>query len=82
MSSNIIEKPIMLGIRETAERWGITQHYARQLALSGKVKATRIGRSKILINQQSVADYFDSNYLAVENSKTNSSGIQPISVKG
>lgn len=77
-----IEKPVMLGIIETAEAWGITQHYVRQLALSGKVKAVRIGRGKILINQQSVADYFNNSYLTAENSETNNGGIMPISVKG
>lgn len=60
MKNNI---PEMLGIKETAEKFGISQNYARQLALSGKVKAVRIGRNKILINQQSVAEYFNSNYL-------------------
>lgn len=50
----------MKSIVETAERYGITPHYARSLALSGKVKAVRIGRGKILINQQSVEEYFNS----------------------
>ena len=51
-----VNTPLMLGVKETAERFGIAQHYARQLALSGKVKAVRVGRGKILINVQSVAD--------------------------
>lgn len=41
MSTNI---PEMLGIKETAEKFGISQNYARQLALSGAVKAVRVGR--------------------------------------
>lgn len=51
--------PIMLGIKQTAKNFGIAEHHTRQLALTGKVKATRAG-NKILINQQSVADYFNS----------------------
>lgn len=51
--------PIMLGVKQTAENFGIAEHHARQLALQGLVKATRAG-NKILINQQSVADYFNS----------------------
>ncbi len=51
--------PVMLGIKETAKNFGIAEHHARQLALQGLVKATRAGK-KILINQQSVADYFNS----------------------
>lgn len=56
--------PIMVGVKQTAKNFGIAEHHARQLALTGKVKATRAG-NKILINQQSVADYFNSCTLAV-----------------
>lgn len=56
-------KPVMLSVPETAENFNISQHYARQLALSGKVKAVRIGRGKILINQQSVSDFFNNCYI-------------------
>lgn len=49
--------PDMRGVKETAVHFGIAVHHARQLALTGKVKAVRAG-NKILINQQSVADYF------------------------
>ena len=62
MINNSSDIPLMLGIKEIAERFGIAQHYARQLALSGKVKAVRVGRGKILINAQSVTEYFDSSY--------------------
>ena len=70
--------PLMLSINETAERWGITKHYARQLALSGKVKAVRIGKGKILINQSSIEEYFNSSYLTNENPQDSGRGIQPI----
>ncbi len=70
----------MLSINETAERWGITKHYARQLALSGTVKAVRIGKGKILINQSSVEEYFNSSYLT-DITPTQNSGIQPIPLK-
>lgn len=77
MRSNI---PIMLGVKETAERFGIAQNYARQLALSGAVKAVRVGRNKILINAQSLADYFDSNYIKVSEPAPQEE-IKPIAVK-
>ncbi|MBO4867957.1 MAG: helix-turn-helix domain-containing protein [Ruminococcus sp.] len=60
MEKNVI---CMLGIPETADAFGISQHYARQLALQGKVKAVRVGKGKILINQQSVSEYFSNCYL-------------------
>ncbi len=56
--------PVMLGVKQTAKNFGIAEHHARQLALQGLVKATRAG-NKILINQQSVADYFNNCSLAV-----------------
>ncbi|WP_294412706.1 helix-turn-helix domain-containing protein [uncultured Ruminococcus sp.] len=54
--------PIMLTVRETAAKFGIAQHHARQLALTGKVRAVRAGK-KILINAQSVVDYFNESTL-------------------
>ena len=55
--------PLMLGIRETAELFGITPHYARQLALSGAVRAVKVGRDgrsgKILINIGSLTEFFE-----------------------
>lgn len=72
--------PDMRGVKETAENFGIAQHYARQLALSGKVKAVRIGRGKILINQQSVAEFFNSSYLNEPNPAL-TSDIMPIPIK-
>ena len=72
--------PTMFGIKETAEIHNISQNYARQLALSGKVKAVRVGRNKILINQQSVADYFNSSYLNTPE-PAQTGDIKPIPVK-
>lgn len=72
--------PEMLGVKETAERFGIAQHYARQLALSGAVKAVRIGRGKILINAQSVADFFNSSCINARE-QSQDGGIKPIPVK-
>jgi len=69
MINNPSDIPLMLGVKEIAERFGIAQHYARQLALSGKVKAVRVGRGKILINAQSVAEYFDSSYIHSESTE-------------
>lgn len=69
--------PEMMGIKEIAEIFGISQNYARQLALSGAVKAVRVGRGKILINAQSVTDYFNSNYINAPESAP-LSDVQPI----
>ena len=72
----------MKSINETAERYGITPHYARSLALSGRVKAVRIGIGKILINQQSVDEYFDSTRLTDEQpTPTADGGIRPVPLR-
>ena len=65
--------PDMRGVKETAAHFNIAIHHARQLALTGKVKATRAG-NKILINQQSVAEYFNSCTLCMTQDTT----IKPI----
>ena len=51
--------PVMKGIIECAEIFGISRHYCRQLALTGAVRAVRVGRGKILINVQSMTDFFN-----------------------
>ena len=73
----------MKSINETAEKYGITPHYARSLALSGRVKAVRIGKGKILINLQSVEDYFNSSCLTDEQPTptTDGGGIRPVSLR-
>lgn len=72
----------MKSINETAEKYGISPHYARSLALSGAVKAVRIGRGKILINQQSMDDYFNNSRLTDEQPTTaDSGGIRPVPLR-
>ena len=65
--------PSMLGVKETAKRFGISQNYARQLALSGDVKAVRV-------NIQSVADFFNNSYIK-PSEPTTGTDINPIPVK-
>lgn len=74
--------PLMLGVKECAEFFGISQHYCRQLALSGAVRAVRVGRGKILINADSMAAFFDSATIPEQADRTDAKhGIQPIPVK-
>lgn len=70
--------PVMLTVRQTAETFGIAMHHARLLALTGKVRATRAG-NKILINAQSVADYFNSCTLGEPAEQPGA--IKPVAVK-
>ncbi len=72
--------PKMYGIKKSAEIFGISQNYARQLALSGAVKAVRVGRGKILINAESMADFFNNSYINADEPTTNGD-IKPISIE-
>ena len=73
---------VMKGIIECAEIFGISRHYCRQLALTGAVRAVRVGRGKILINVQSMADYFNQSSIPVpEDEAPNQGVIRPIPVK-
>ena len=74
--------PVMKGIIECAELFGISRHYCRQLALTGAVKAVRVGRGKILINVQSMADFFNQSSIPEpEDESPKQGGIQPIPVR-
>ena len=70
--------PDMRGVKETAAHFGIAVHHARQLALTGKVKACRAG-SKILINQASVVEYFNNSVL--RNTSEQDVKLQPINLR-
>ena len=74
--------PVMKGIIECAELFGISRHYCRQLALTGAVKAVRVGRGKILINVQSMADFFNQSSIPEpEDESPNQGVIQPIPIR-
>lgn len=77
MNYEIADKPVMLTVRETAEAFGIAKYYARQLALTGKVKAIRAG-NKILINASSVSEYFNTSTL---NNEEKTDSIRPIPLR-
>lgn len=74
----------MEGVKGAAELFGLPKHLVRTLALTGKVKAVRVGNgknAKILINIQSLNDYFNTSVISTEERDRNSGGIQPIPVK-
>lgn len=54
-----IKIPVMLGIKETAETFGLPVHFIRELVKSGKVYAVQAGSKKIFVNAGSMADYLN-----------------------
>lgn len=62
----------------------LPKHLVRTLALEGKIKAVRVSNSpnaKILVNIQSLNDYFNSAVIGTVEPETKVGGIQPIPVK-
>lgn len=51
--------PDMRGIKETAARFRLPEHFVRALALKGQIVAVRAGSRKIYINQQSMVDFLN-----------------------
>ena len=83
---NKTDSPIvrMEGIKEAAALFGLPKHLVRTLALEGKVKAVRVSNSpnsKILVNIQSLNDYFENAVISNEEQADTSGGIQPIPVR-
>lgn len=73
----------MEGVKEAAELFGLPKHLVRTLALEGKIKAVRVSNSpnaKILVNIQSLNDYFNKSFIGI-NQQKKTDRIQPIPVK-
>lgn len=87
--NEIIDSPIvrMEGIKEAAALFGLPKHLVRTLALEGKIKAVRVSNSpnsKILVNIQSLNEYFENAVISNEEQDVTTGGtggsqrIQPI----
>lgn len=50
--------PTMIGIKETAKRTGLAQHYIRQLCIEGKIIHVNCGK-KYLINLEKFIEYLN-----------------------
>ena len=74
--------PRMLSVEDTAKASGLSKYAVRLLALSGKVAAVRIGKGKIMVNLDSLAEYFTNAKLtdAVPD-EPKSGGIRPVSAR-
>ena len=47
----------MLTMRQAAEIYGLSYYAVRMLALSGEIPAIRVGKGKILVNADGLAEY-------------------------
>lgn len=60
---------VMLTLKQAAEIYGLSYYAVRMLALSGLIPAIRIGKGKILINAEGLADYLNTSRLTDEQSE-------------
>ena len=76
-----------LGINDASKAYQeagspITPHFIRQLALSGKIHAVRIGKGKIIVNMESLDNYLSGSKLTDdEPSSTADGGIRPVPLR-
>lgn len=78
-----------LGINDASKAYQdagspITPHFIRQLALSGKIHAVRIGKGKIIVNMDSLDDYLSGSRLTDDEQPTpttESGGIRPVPLR-
>ena len=66
----------MLTLKQASETFGLSYYATRQLALSGAIPAIRVGRGKILVNSDGLAEYL--NTARLTDSKTD----EPQTVRG
>lgn len=74
-----------LGINDASKAYQeagspITPHFIRQLALSGKIHAVRIGKGKIIVNMESLDNYLSGSKLTDDEPSptADSGGIRPV----
>lgn len=78
-----------LGINDASKAYQdagspITPHFIRQLALSGKIHAVRIGKGKIIVNMESLDNYLSGSKLTDEQptqTAADSGGIRPVPLR-
>lgn len=77
---NLIEfkPPRMLGIKQTAELFGLPVHFVRQKAAAGEIVAVKAGK-RYLINVDRFAEYLNSNTVH-NNTSEQVKGITPIMI--
>lgn len=53
-----MNKP-MITLKQAAEMYGLSYYATRQLALAGTIPAIRIGKGKIFVNSDGLAEYLN-----------------------
>lgn len=70
--------PRMATIKETAKTFSLSEHFVRQLVISGTIVATRTG-NKYLVNLGKLAEYLNTTHIApTDESCVDAHNINPI----
>lgn len=64
-NNNTLSGPLMGGMREVAEEFGLSYYAVRKMCLDGEIQHTRVG-SKILVNRQKLYEYLNGETGATE----------------
>lgn len=67
---------VMLTLKQASVIYGLSYYAVRMLALSGEIPAIRVGKGKILVNTDGLAEYLNTARL------TDNKGEQPDTVRG
>ena len=67
---------VMLTLKQASAIYGLSYYAVRMLALSGEIPAIRVGKGKILVNADGLAEYLNTARL------TDNKGKQPDTVRG
>lgn len=81
MKEEKIIVPRMATIKEAAKIFSLSEHYIRQLVISGTIVASRTG-NKYLVNVDKLIEYFNTNRITStdENCFVGAHNISPIAI--
>lgn len=59
MQKSTIEFPVMLTVRQAAEKFNLTPAFIRRLCREGNVRFVAVGRTKWIINERSLVNFLE-----------------------
>lgn len=54
-----VELPIMMTVRQAAEKFGLSPAFVRKLCRKGSVRYIAVGRTRWLVNERSLVDFLE-----------------------
>lgn len=57
--NKIVDYPLMLSVRQAAEKFGLSPAFVRKLCREGSVRFVAVGRTRWLVNERSLVDFLE-----------------------